>query len=191
MNQLYLIESGVMLDAVKNHIEQVKACRIAYSDFAQEYGAKQYYHNSKKLYGLSLRKAPDGWTKPKKNGETYPKRGHADCDKIKNLPELPDQCDAIFNITGVPLCISYEGDGTSGSTCIGSPLNECGFLYIQRHNLYAFWTPDVKKYLEDYSQYKITNGADKWEMKIDGVTPISQAKWDLLVAECKVKDEEE
>lgn len=191
MNQIYLIESGIMLEAVKKYIEEIKACKTAYSKFAESKGSTEYFHNSSKLYGLVMHKQIEGWTKPsRKSGESRPKIGCPDLDLIKELPKTPDQVEIIRGITDVPLSISYKSETCSGHSFIGSPLNECGFLYLPKHDLYAFWTPDLKDALAGYSDYEITNGADKWSMSVEGVKPISKSKWELLVAQCKVSDEE-
>ena len=192
MSQIYLIKSGVMLEAVKQYIEDDKQCKIAYSKFAESKGSTRYFHNSSKVYGLEMRDHLDGWTKPsRKSGESHPKKGSPDLELIQALPKMPNKVDIIKKITGVPLSISHKSEISSGHSCIGSPLNECGFLYISRHDLHAFWTPDLKKELSRYEGSEITNGADKWSMDIEGVEAISESKWDLLVAQCKVKDEEE
>lgn len=198
-NKIYLIKSGAMLDAIKDYIKEETDCRLAYSLFAEKFGAESYLTNGKCMYGLVLDKAPEGWTIPKKARrrsykETWPKKNCKDYDEMWSLPKLPQQVDIIKNLTKVPLTMKYINNcGGEGRYRIGNPLNECGFLYIQSHKLYAFWLPDVQSEIEEAEREGavVDEAIKSWKLDLQGVEEISNNKWDLLVAECKVKDEQE
>lgn len=188
-----------MLDAVKSYIREETNCRIAYSNFTEKFGAESYLTNGHNLYGLILDEAPEGWTISKKARhrsykETWPKKNCKDYDEMRPLPKLPQQVDIIKNLTKVPLTMKYINNcGGEGRYWIGNPLNECGFLYLQSHELYAFWLPDVQSEIEDVEREGgvVNEDIKSWYLDLQGVEEVSSNKWDLLVAECKVKDEQE
>lgn len=139
---------------------------------------------------LFNRVAPDGWTKPKgKYGFSYPKRGHADNERIAALPTRP----RTHDVFGDALLhhISYEYEDCTGSGSIG-----------HQWEPHIFWVgdacfariPDAKAaadnhYYKDKPGFRITNGAGTWSLP-DGLERISEARLDLIIAQHNLAVEE-
>ena len=191
-NKYFLIKSGPMLDAVKEYIDKRIEVIKAASIYAKKVGSKSYFHTD---HGADLitgfyfahGNQPDGWTKPKRNGFSKPKKSCEDFQSFKELPVGLDDSKLIANLLDLKLGISYKTETGSGHTFIGNPFNECGFLYPSKNGPYAFWIPDILAACKDFTDkgYTITNGADKWDMELKGVEEITEEKWDYLVAKDK------
>lgn len=193
-NAYYRVTDGPMLDAIKQRISQMKKLREVALAFAEKHGASQVFtsefpeiHISGLLFDGQ---APEGWTKPKKNGFSRPKRGTDAHAEIESLMTIPSDTAIVQEITNIPLGLSYKGNGISGSTMLGHPAGPCDLLYWPKYDLYGFVAPDIAHYLKEYTdqRYTITNGADKWSMDVPGVTQISKEEWDHLISGAKLQE---
>lgn len=194
-NKYYLIESGVMLDAVKLHIDSLIKSREAASELAKSLGAEDIFCSQLDArvtgFGFKRGKQPDGWTKPKPNGFCRPKARSKDEKLIDELPRPTNDNKAVLEILGLHLCVTYKSEHGEGSSFIGNPFREAGFLYPAKDGPYAFWIPDVQHYIDDYISrgYTITNNIADWSMGLAGVREITKSEWELEVAKKKVEME--
>jgi hypothetical protein len=132
---------------------------------------------------LFNRNAPEGWTKPKgKYGFSRPKTGHCDLATISALPSRPRSHEVFGD--AVLYSISYEWDEGNGSGSIGYQWEP--YVFWVGDDCYAH-IPDAKRaadnhFYRDRSGFRITNGADKWELP-EGLERISDAQMDLIIAQ--------
>lgn len=139
---------------------------------------------------LFNRNAPEGWTKPKgKHGYSFPKRGHADVERIEALPKRPRTHevfgDAVLHI------VSYETDESTGSGTVSYQWEP--YILWVGDDCYAR-IPDAKSaadnhYYRDKLGFRVTNGADTWTLP-EGLERISEARLDLAIAQHNLAIEE-
>lgn len=177
------------LSRANEYYDTYKACHEAWDAFKLEKGAD----GIPGIYRGGLlfdRAAPDGWTKPKgKYGYSSPKRGHVDVERIAALPKRPRTFDVFGD--AVLHSVSYEYDGGTGSGRIGYQWEP--HIFWVGEDCYAR-IPDARSaadnhYNCDKPGFRITNGADKWELPA-GLERISEARLDLIIAQHNLAIEE-
>lgn len=135
-------------------------------------------------------KVPDGWLKSDRKGWTRPKKNHPDVAAIAALPRLPRSRD-VFGDTLI-YDLRHEGPEKDswGVGCIGW-FFEGPYLGWAGDTYFAA-VPDAAKaaaeHLAQYPGSRITNGADAWKLP-PGLTEISKAEHDLIVATYEVEQE--
>jgi hypothetical protein len=195
-SKYYLINSGPMLEHVKAYIQSRLDVQQEVIKYCEKMGCESFFRSGiydDYITGLCFsKKPPEGWTKPKKNGYSRPKKNSPDYEEFNNLPRALDPSKLILDTINLSLNVSYTTETGSGCCFIGDPFNETGFLYIHDQELYAFWIPDVEAACKYHTEqgHTITNGIDKWEMKLDGVELISKEKWQYLVAKAEFEKTE-
>jgi hypothetical protein len=189
-----MIEGGKPLEMIKQHIAERQRVAVAVRDMAKGLGAEQVYtdRTNGTLCGVVFPGAihPD-FAKPKKrNGVSYPKKGTAWAMRLKEQQGYRDPSEWISSEFGIPLSLSWRKAGEwCGSTCIGSPLTECGFLFLGEDGPFAMWAADVPAYVEVYRSYgDIEEPASSFQFNIDGLRRIEREEWEILVLQHKLAD---
>jgi hypothetical protein len=184
---MFMIEGGKPLEMIKQHIAERNRVWGAVRALAKELEADQVYTDRTNgiLSGVVFRDDihPD-FAKPKKRGEaSYPKKGTAWAKRLKEQQGYRDPAEWISKEFGIPLVVEYDAnDGGWGSTCIGSPLTECGFLYLGEEGPFAMWAPDVPAIVEKYRSYgTVREPAASFRFNIPGCLRIEEEEWRILV----------
>lgn len=144
------------------------------------------------IWGLQFERGnvPDGWKAPDRKGYSKPKKGHPDIEALAALPRLPKSRD-VFGDTLI-YDLRHEGPEKDswGVGCIGWFFE--GPYIGWAGDIFFAVVPDAAKaaaeHLAQYPGSKITNGADTWKLP-PGLTEISKAQHDLIVATYEVEQE--
>jgi len=140
-------------------------------------------------------KTPPGFKKPNGRGFAAPRKDNAEMlAKLAALPRPPSGRDVIKD-GDVPFQLSYAdkdspesnyGSGSIGFFWDGAKIGWVGDQYFAV-------IPDpaaaAARHLLDHPNHVITNGCDTWAVPT-GLTRVSEARIDLLVAQEKVRAEE-
>lgn len=192
MTAFFLIEDGKALTLVKEHISEFMRVREQSNAIAKELGITQAYFakDSGVLSGVVFEGDvhPD-FTKPKRGTSvSYPKRGTAWAEKFKAQIGYANQVSTISKAFGIPCSLGYKSDHGTGWCAIGSPLTECGFMFLSVDGPYGLWAPDVEKCVQDRitQGYSVEEPAASFKFNIDGARRIDREEWDLLVAQHRV-----
>ncbi|MFT0533970.1 hypothetical protein ACMHYJ_14245 [Castellaniella hirudinis] len=186
-NVIYMIESGKALDLVRHHIAEVKRVRQQNHDLAEELGADRYRvrigDGVITTVEFKERIHPE-FTKPGKYG-SRPKKGTEWAKRFAAQEGHASESSVISEAFNVPLRISYQGEDCHGSSCIGSPLQECGFLFLSVDGPYALWIPDVRAEVEQRERqgYTVSEPAKSFDMQLEGCRRIEREEWQILVAQ--------
>lgn len=195
MNKYYLIESGPLLDAVKECIEMKAKTREATIRFCERIGVEKYRAGFRgtPISFIFPGRVIKGFTQRDRHGNSHPKKDGPYYEEWRNIPEHQNSTSVIQSITGIPLFYSYTTTIGNGSSAIGD-IFPCGFLYLSAEGPYVMYVPDIAKYFEEFKEQTpdavIKDDADKWQINVEGITEISQAHWELMVAQHKVEQEE-
>jgi hypothetical protein len=172
------------------------ATDAAWTAFGKERGALEFWSGSRLGAIKFPGPPPEGWGKPKQRGRdygfSYPLKGGAEAEALSALPAKPNP-QIVFGDALVRMMSHHDrGDpkGSYGSGCIGTPWME-----------WVGWTGDnfygriphagnaVKSHLADFPNDVVEEPAARWTMP-DGLELISQARYDLELAQHKVAAEE-
>lgn len=194
MNALFMIEGGKPLEMIKQHIEDRANAWNEVCKLAKELGV--FDVKTDKTNGVLRavtfsRESHPEFTKPKvRGGACYPKKGTSWETRFKAQMGYEDPARSISEMFGVPLQISYKGNGCEGSACIGNPLNECGFLYLGKEGPYAMWVPDVPAYVAQHvgNGYTVEEPAASYKLEFDGCRRVEQEEWEILVLQNKLAE---
>lgn len=173
MHRIYLIESGRPLSLIKEWLAEEEAVINAREALLKSYGIDRYRaYASDGSVGAVVTDRPD-FTK-----KGTPKRGTDAWREFKELPKYRAASYLISDTFGIPLTLTYaKGQGWRR---IGTPFNECGFLYLNRNEgPFAMFVPDVEKYAAEA-------GPDVEPAKlpeIEGARLILNEEWELMVAQ--------
>lgn len=181
------IDGEPFLSRAHKYRDDLNACRAVWRAFAQEKGAVSIPGGLSGLIFSGV--APDGWKKPNRKGWSRPVKGHPDEAIIDALPKEPRS----YDVFGDTLCfdLNYKGqNGDCGYGGIG------GFFFGPRigwaGDTFFAVIPNAKKaadeHLARHPDHVITSGADKWTLP-SGLTKISKAEADLIVAQYTVEQE--
>lgn len=193
---IFLIEGGKAMELFLSQADAVTRANNEVSALAEELGVRYVFrdHMTGRLNGVQFEgEHHPQFTKPKRNGESYPKKNTEWDAKFKAQTGHPFQSSLISKAFNVPLAISYETPSGSGSTCIGTPFNECGFMSIgSGDNLKAaMWIPDVALFAREKEDQgcTVTNKEVKlFKPEFDGCRQIGVEEWELIVAQFKVDE---
>lgn len=189
---IFMIESGRALDLIKHHITEKKRVSAEVRALAKELGVESIYtsQSSGVLTAVEFPgKAHPDFKKPTKRG-SYPKKGSAWATRLAEQNGYDSPSNVIADAFQIPLSISYHGKGDAyGSSCIGFPLNECGFLYLSADGPYAMWTPDVLAEVAAYEAdgWTVKDPAKSFRLEFDGCRRIEREEWEILVAQHKLE----
>ena len=190
----YLITDGPLLSAVKTSIKMKRELLESAHAFKDERGAKSFFlsHVEPAVKGLLFDKGvklPADWKKPDERNFSEPYKKSEEMRLMNSLPKGQNDRDVIYEITGIPQEFEYKkGKPESraydwGYARAGIPLNEHGFLYLSDDGPYCLWITDLKKVIQDEyldRGYSVSENVLKWEMNVEGITEISQEKWESI-----------
>lgn len=187
-NRIFLIESGPALDLVKHHIQERKRVHQACLELLKTLCVREVWRDIRTGIVSAVR-LPQGlypeFTKPDRKGRSWPKKGTEWAAKFKAQIGHQSQVHLISDRFNIPLVIAFDRpDGSFGSTCIGSPLNECGFLYCGEEGPYAMWVPNVPEAVaqKEAEGYTVEEPAKSFNLEFPGCHPILEEEWELIVA---------
>jgi len=194
---LFLIESGLALKLVRERIAECSRVAGEVAALCDELGVERGTTNctSGVLVGVVFPgEVHADFRKPDRRGVSYPRMGSDWHRRFKEQKGYASESSVIAEAFGVPLTINYtgvsrNGDAFEGSRCIGSPLNECGFLWISEDGPFAMWVPDVEAIVaaEVAQGRTVEEPAASFELSIDGCRRIRQEEWEILVLQDKLK----
>lgn len=194
---LFMVEGGPALDLVKKHIMDVRLVRAHNRLLAEELGVTNIFCDRRTgvlsgvEFGWGTPVHPD-FKKPSRKGACYPKKGTAWEAKFKAQVGYTPLTTLIEGAFKVPLSLNYatpDGKGCGGR-CIGSILNECGFLYPSGDGPYAMWVPDVVAEVAaiEAEGYVVEEPAKSFKMEFEGCRRIEGAEWEILVLQHKLAE---
>lgn len=188
-----LIESGLALDLVKQHIAEVQRVRLLNQSICEELGVKEGVTDpfSGVLRGVVFTGTiHKDWSVPKRNRCSYPKKGTPWSQRILDQRGYADPSATIAEAFGVPTETEYKrsSDGCHGSRSIGNMLHPCGFLYLSKDGPYAMWIPDAEAEVRDDEArgYVVAEPTKSYRPAIDGCRRIEVEEWEILVAQHKL-----
>lgn len=192
-NAIFMIESGRPLEMIKQHIAERQRVRKDVYGLARELGVTEIQTDRTNGVLRAVRfpgAIHPEFTKPKgRDSSSYPKKGTEWGKRLAAQVGYRDSAEWISSEFGIPLNVSYKtDDGDWGSTCIGSMLNECGFLFLSEEGPFAMWTPDVPAYVAEYSGNGRTadEPAASFQLEFGGCRRIEPEEWELLVLQDKL-----
>ena len=190
LSAYYLVKSGKPLALVKEHIKHVQKAHQQGVALLKELGAEKGWPDRKD--GRILAVAFKGgvghpeFTKPGKNGSCYPKKGTEWSKRFKAQAGYPSITKIICETFNVPTFIEKKNGDFHH---IGSPLNECGFLWISLEGPYCMWIPDVEHAVARFkSRSPLVGLAAEFKGVIPGAKRILEEEWELLVKQHEVDD---
>lgn len=193
-NLLFMIESGPMLELVRDYIAQrvrvLEANKVLIEPLRKEYGVERASTDRRNgvVLGVVFPKNihPD-FTKPKgRHNISYPKKNTPWAKLFAEQKGHPSQSTMIANKFGVPLSLGYKSaDGGEGWRCVGNMLAECGFLFMGPDGPYAMWIPDVPGEVaaEEARSHTVKEPAKSFRPEFPGCRRIETEEWDILVAQ--------
>lgn len=193
---IFMIEGGKALEMVKAHIAEVKRVGKEARELAKELGVQEIMTDRQfgVLAGVIFPGAIHAdFTKPKgKSRASYPKKGSAWAARLAEQKGYRDQSEWISTEFNIPLTISYRGEGSWGSTCIGSMLSECGFLFLGEDGPYAMWIPDVSAHVAECTSrgYTVDEPAASFKMEIEGCRRVDKEEWEILVLQHELAEKQ-
>ena len=194
---LLLIESGLALKLVRESIAEYSRVAREVAALSKELGVQRGTTDITKgvLLGVVFQgEVHADFRKPDRRGVSYPRKGSNWHRRFEEQKGYASQASVIAAAFGVPLTINYKdvsrsGDSFEGSRCIGSPLNECGFLWISKDGPFAMWVPDVEAIVaaEVAQGRTVEEPAASFKLSIDGCRRIRQEEWEIMVLQDKLK----
>lgn len=190
---IFMIEGGKALEMVKEHIAERLRVNKVVKSLAEELGRVDVYANRSNgvLSGVCFKGNPHpDFTKARgREGVSYPKKGTEWAKRFNAQVGFREVTEWISDEFGVPCCIRFKGEHGHGSSMIGSPFNECGFLYLSENGPFAMWTPDVPaevaKVVAD--GYEVEEPAKSFVLEFDGCRRIQKEEWEILVLKHKLE----
>lgn len=186
---IFLIERGKPLALVKRHIAERERVRENNIALCKALGVTKaaFRRTDGTLDGVVFkdnRHAHADWKKPDRRGVSYPKKGSEWAKRLAAQVGYADPAIEIAEAFHIPTHLEFGDAGSRGWKRIGSPLHECGYLFLSPEGPYALWIPDVPEEIA-----KVEQQGDKvrypksFKPEIDGCRCILQEEWDLMVAE--------
>lgn len=190
---IFMIEGGRALDMVQHHISERSRVHGATKELADTLGIREGVtcRETGVLQGVRLKSPHPDFKKPNSKGVSFPKKGSEWAKKLHAQVGYEPVMSTISRELGVPLDLSYRGPDCSGSCCIGSPFNSCGFLWLNRDGPFAMWLPDVERAVADKEStegYVVDEPAKSFRMEFEGCRRILQEEWDMLVAQFNLEE---
>lgn len=187
--QYVVIEGEPFLARARAYKESDFAARAAWSAFAESCGASTYFASTR-LSALQFptRQMREGWKKPDRKGRCYPAKNSDVAKAVAALPCILDQR-SVF--AGVPDSLNWKvSEGEWGCGCIGYPwtwwVGWIGPTLVGR-------IPNIERAvaqcLERHPGALIDQEVFDWTMPA-GLRPISKAKFDFMVAQFRLEQEE-
>jgi len=189
MTAYFLIESGRPLELVRQQIAETSRVREQTQALAKELGVTNgsLCRRTGVLLGVVFDKdVHPEFVKPKsraRNRTSYPKKGSDWAKRFAAQQGTPDAVELISTEFEIPLGLSYKMATGSGWCTIGTPLSECGFLWLGENGPYAMWAPDVPALVADRRSrgQEVEDPAGSFSFNIDGCRRIEKEEWEILV----------
>ena len=191
---IFMIEGGRALEMVRQHIADRQRVREEVAALANELGIKE--GSTDRTNGCIRAVVFEGATHPdfckpkKRDGTSYPKRGTVWSKRFGAQTGYRDAAEWISSEFKVPLSIKYKSNGTFGEGWfrIGSPLTECGFLFMGENGPFALWVPDVAEHVARRAAAGavVDEPAASFKMEFDGCRRIAKEEWEILVLQHKL-----
>lgn len=182
----FLIEGGKALDVCQAFIAERHRVVGENIALARELGVKHFCVDplTGTVTHVRFPATPHhDFCRPDKFGRRAPRNGSHWDKRFRAQRGHDSDTQLIQKKLGVPCGFSYHGAKGSGSTCIGRPLSECGFLYPSEKGPYAMWIPDVAAHVARYvaQGWTVDEPARSFKPEFDGCRPILQDEWDRMV----------
>jgi hypothetical protein len=190
-NAIFMIEGGVALDLIQDHIAEKQVIADKIRELADEFCttrvATSKFDGS--LIGLHLdpsKPRPKDFTAPDVNGVSRPRSKSETAKRLRAIGGYKNPSESIAATLGIPTQLSYSKKGKfHGSRLIGHPAAPCGFLYISSNGPFAMWTPDVEMEVaaaESSEKGVVVSGpAKSFRMDIDGCRRLEIEEWEIIV----------
>lgn len=192
---VFLVESGKPLEMVKQHIAEYRRVAREASHLATELGISKYQRDRDTgvMTGAYFEATvhPD-FKKPNRRGVSYPKRGSQWERRLSEQVGYENPAHLIAEAFGIALSLQTRRGDEQGWRAIGSPLSECGFLWITREGPYGIWAPDVEAEvaMSMADGWTVTNVPTNYKVEIPGARRITREEWDYLVAKHKLEEQQ-
>lgn len=196
MTAYFLIESGRPLELVRQQIAETDRVRKQTQELAKELGITN--GSLCRRTGILLGVVFDGpvhpeFAKPKSRGRnrpSYPKKGSDWAKRFAAQQGTPDASRLIADEFNIPLSISFKTESGGGWSCIGTPLTECGFLWLGEDGPFAMWAPDVPALVEERKAQgqTIEEPAASFSFAIEGCKRIEKEEWEILVLQHEIAE---
>lgn len=190
----YLLTGGEILDRAIAYREAIVARKREIADVLKSIGAEQYWLNdtSMKVNAVSFSgSVPEGFTKPKKDGRSWPKKGnkesYVEIFQPDGIVEMFPPLSEFIEWLGCPTHYSYTRDhGTAtGCTCIGHTFKPIGMYWYSTDSPIMLKIPNVEYYQREAEAdgRVIVDDVLSWRMTHEGAEAILLEKWTWMVAE--------
>ncbi|MGX7706333.1 hypothetical protein [Methylobacterium sp. Gmos1] len=189
------IEGEPFLSRAQAYRDALFAWHAVWSEYAKSIGADAIGGG---LHSFSFKKGqpPAGWTKPTGSERmSHPKKGHPDeavIDCLRRDHPRPKSAD-VFG-AAVVLNLSWKrADGSSGSHGLGGMGTVLNGPWVGwAGDAFLGHIPDaaaaVRAHLTEHPNDIIAEPAGSWKMP-SGLTPITEAEYELILAQHKVAEE--
>jgi len=190
---MFMIEGGKVLEMVKEHIAERQIQMKEINAICNELGVDEI--SSSRSDGTIFRVKFKGAVHPEfckptgSHGLSSPKKGTAWHKRFKAQKGYRELSPWIADAFQIPTQLHYKGKGCiSGSTCIGNPFSECGFLYLGEDGPYAMWIPDVESRVASMVEdgYEVDEPANSFVPSFDGCRRIEKEEWEILALQHKL-----
>ncbi len=198
----YVIESGQVLDLIKQHISERHAAVKEAHQLMKELGVETagYYDDifDGKLVALNVEEKPNKeFNKPKRrNGGWYcsPKAGTEWHTRFKQQKGYDKRCVRLSEHLKLPTGYSFAdetGKTVACGTLASRIIQNCGFLYLSNNGPFAMWVENLTERLEklkkQYPDLTLSEPSEPISMEFEGCRPILKEEWDLMVAQHNVE----
>jgi hypothetical protein len=189
------VDSGPILQGCRAWRARYDAAHDAARAFAKSLGSQGYFGGLKDqvVALLPSREVPEGWRVVRGAGRRKDmmvprkgKPGQAAREALASLPQFPDPYE-LAQLVGPPLSLEYWNDrGEAGTVLIGNPMHPVQLCWS--HDRMVLVLPDVAASVAELRKSGwMVRGGD-WALP-DGLSPMTEAEWELLVAQHRVEDE--
>lgn len=194
----YLIaESGRPKDLLEAWRRDLVAAEHGLRDFMREIGAVgflQFGFEKPQVFTFPRHEAPEGWTKPARNGASRPKKTNTKMlRRIKDLAWCDDLNQLVRDSFNLPTGLSYEGPDGVGSSFLTSEgpntFSACWTTGVDGETTFILLTPDYEAAKSEGD--KVTwNPAGTAPGVPEGFRQITEAEMNLIFAQAKVAREQ-
>lgn len=193
---LYMIESGPLLQMVKDHMREIRRVNTENIALLAPLGVSRVVLSREDGTVLGVffegRRGPPSseWVKLDRNGASRPRRGSEWAKKFAEQRGFKSAERIIEEALKIPHTLAYKGrkgsvnEGNEGSRVLGPMFESAGFLSLGSKGPVAFWMPDVQAEVakSEADGWSVLGAAKKFNMDIPGCRRTIPEEWELLVA---------
>jgi hypothetical protein len=193
-NLYFMIEGGKALDVCKAFIAQRERAIKERQSLAKELGIDHYLFDELNgtLRSVRFTHHPHkDFTAAQRRGYYRPRKNSAWAKRFAGQPDHPHESSLISAELGIPTRLQHRSQNGHGTSHIGRPLYECGFLFLSVDGPYAMWIPDVEAEVARYLARgeTVEEPALSFKAEFDGCRRILIQEWNLLVAQHDLADD--